>query len=158
MAKPTEEELEQLNIRLRSGDQIAVPRRQMVDEIVGVLGAKSTLILWDLLMNLRLEDNHDAQVFRRMKEEYLNGDENTCTGLIIGILKQWEAGTAEPQMGKFLAGMREHGTFGFAESIAEKLKGHNEPARAKILEAVKTLRSLFANTLVKANFKDVQIN
>jgi hypothetical protein len=152
--KPTEEQL-------KPGDKIAVSRKQMVDELVGMMGAQSTLILWDLLLNLRQEDNHDAQVFRRMKEEYLNGDENTCVGLIIGVLKEWESGVPnEPQMGKFFKGMRELATFRFAEKCAEMLQGYNEhePARAQILDAVKVLRELFAGTLVKVNLKDMPIN
>jgi hypothetical protein len=47
---------------LKPGDKIAVSRKQMVDELVGMLGAQSTLILWDLLLNLRQEDNLDAQL------------------------------------------------------------------------------------------------
>jgi hypothetical protein len=38
------------------------------------------------------------------------------------------------------------------------LQGYNEPARAKVLDAVKVLRELFAGTLVKVNLKDVKIN
>lgn len=150
--KPTEEQL-------KPGDNIAVSRKHMVDEILGVIGAKSTLILWDLLINLRREDDLDSQLLRRMKEEYLNGDENTTVGLIIGVLKEWESGVPnEPQMGKFLNGMRELGTFRFAERCAEMLHGYNDPAREKVLDAVKVLRELFAGTLVKVNLKDMPIN
>ena len=140
-----------------AGEKIAVSRKAMVDEMVGMMGAKSTLILWDLLLNLRQEDNLDAQLLRRMKEEYLNGDENTCVGLIIGVLKEWERGTAEPQMDKFLRGLRELGTFRFAEHCAGLIQAYDAQSSAKILEAVKTLRALFAGTLVQVNLKDIDL-
>lgn len=149
--KPTEEQL-------KPGDKIAVSRKQMVDELVGMLGAQSTLILWDLLLNLRQEDNMDAQLLRRMKEEYLNSPDWGGAGFIIGILKEWESDTANPQLARFLGSMREITVFRSADKCAEMLQGYNEPAREKILDAVKVLRELFAGTLVKIELKDMAIN
>jgi hypothetical protein len=151
MATKTEEEL-------KPGDKIAVDRKQMVDELVGMMGAQSTLILWDLLLNLRKEDNLDAQLLRRMKEEYLHSPDWGGAGFIIGLLKEWEKDPAYPQLTKFLQSMREMTAFRHAEKCAEMLQGYNEPARAKILDAVTVLRELFASTLVKVNLSDATIN
>jgi hypothetical protein len=139
--------------------QVAVSRRQMVDEILGKLGAQGSLLFWEFLCEMRNEDGADAEMWRSMKESYLRGGESKCgdvsVAVIFAMVKSWESDPAVPVFNLFFGALREYTVFRMALKCAELPNWADEDSRRKVVDAVRVLRELFAGTFMELKISDL---
>lgn len=129
--------------------KVEVSRRQMVDDILGLLGPNGTLALWALLNELPNEDRVEAQTMRQVREQYLHGSEMQIAGIIFAYLKTWESDPATPVFDRFLKAMQEHTVFRAALKCTSMPGWKDESKRSAVREAVKLLRELFTGQLME---------
>jgi hypothetical protein len=137
--------------------RVSIDRAKMVDEMFGWLGPDGTLALYEFMLKTASQDRLDAAIFRNVKEAYLKAADGKIASLIVGYLKSWEKDPDSPQLDKFMDAMQEK-IFIRAQRCADMLEGLNEPARKKVMDAIGTLRSLFAGELVQFKKSDFNIN
>jgi hypothetical protein len=155
-----------MGTQAKLGEKIAVNRRQMVDEILLKIGATGTCRLWELLEELRNEDSEDAAILRSLREAFMVNSDSAFAGFMV-LLQSWDkplnvgedrvcdAGDA---LTKFYRTMQERTVFRFACNAADQLKGIDDLKRAKIHDAVATLRTFLEGTTLSVRVDETAIN
>jgi hypothetical protein len=142
----------------KPSDKIMVTRSQMVDEILGKLGAQGTKLFWELLCEMRNEDSSDAETLRTVREAYLRGGEmnlgDVSAAVILALVRSWESDPSTPVLNAFYNSLREYTVFKIALKCAE-YPWTDQSARRKVIDAVTLLRELFEGKLMRLNVSDI---